>query len=160
MSSKSRALVSETNAVFPIVEAATMLITSMEISRTRTSQFPAVLHTASLALSSGQYLRWTSKNLQVRWADGKYGHPNFRKPTWLVKGSGYGSNCQKSYSADVAEYLKSQYISQNCSKKNNLSYRIQTSVPKFFCTQRQKSKATKHYKEDIVEKVYREHLPI
>ena len=37
-------------------------------------------------------------------ADGKYGHPNFRKPNWLVQGSGYGSNCQKSYSADVAEH--------------------------------------------------------
>ena len=60
----------------------------------------------------------------------------------------------------MLQNIKSQYISKNCSKKNNLSYRIQTSVPKFFCTQRQKSKATKHYKEDIVEKVYREHLPI
>ena len=54
----------------------------------------------------------TSKNLQVRWADGKYGHPNFRKPIWLVKGSRYGSNCQKSYSADVAEYLKPVYITK------------------------------------------------
>ena len=61
----------------------------------------------------------------------------------------------------MLQNIKSQYIQQKCSKKNNLSYRIQTSVPKFFCTPRQKkSKATKHYKEDIVEKVYREHLPI
>ena len=54
----------------------------------------------------------TSKNLQVRWADGKYGHPNFRKPIWLVKGSRYGSNCQKSYSADVAEYKKPVYTTK------------------------------------------------
>ena len=38
-----------------------MVITSMQKERTQTSQFPAVLHTASLALFSEQYLRWTSK---------------------------------------------------------------------------------------------------
>ena len=42
---------------------ATMLNTSMEKSRTRTSQFPAVLHTASLA---------KFKLLQVRWTAGEY----------------------------------------------------------------------------------------
>ena len=30
----------------------------------------------------------------------------------MVKGSRYGSNCQKSYSADVAEYLKPVYITK------------------------------------------------
>ena len=44
------------------------------------------------------------KCLQIRWADGKYVQPKFRKPIWLVQGSGYGSNCQKSYSAEVAEH--------------------------------------------------------
>ena len=43
-------------------------------------------------------------------ADGKYGHPNFRKPNWLVQGSEYGSNCHKSCSADVAENKKPVYI--------------------------------------------------
>ena len=53
----------------------------------------------------------------------------------------------------MLQNIKSQYIQQNCSKKNNLSYRIQTSVPKFFCPKRrEKSAATKHYKEDTSRK--------
>ena len=53
----------------------------------------------------------------------------------------------------MLQKIKSQYISKNCSKKNNLSYRIQTSVPKFFCPKRrEKSAATKHYKEDTSRK--------
>ena len=43
----------------------------------------------------------------------------------------------------MLQNIKSQYIQQNCSKKNNLIYRIQTSVPKFFCTPRQKVESNK-----------------
>ena len=53
----------------------------------------------------------------------------------------------------MLQNIKSQYIPQNCTKKNNLIYRIQTSVPKFFCPKRrEKSTATKHYKEDTSRK--------
>ena len=53
----------------------------------------------------------------------------------------------------MLQNIKSQYIHQNCSKKNNLIYRIQTSVPKFFCPKRRKkSAATKRYKEDTSRK--------
>ena len=44
----------------------------------------------------------------------------------------------------MLQNIKSQYISKNCStncsKKNNLSYRIQTSVPKFFLHTKTKSR--------------------
>ena len=50
----------------------------------------------------------------------------------------------------MLQNLKSQYIQLNCSKKNNLIYRIQTSVP---CPKRRvKSAATKRYKEDTSRK--------
>ena len=53
----------------------------------------------------------------------------------------------------MLQKIKSQYISKNCSKKNNLSYRIQTSVRKFFCPKRRKeSTATKHSRRTQVKK--------
>ena len=92
------------------------------------------------------------KNLQVRWADGKYGHPNFRKPTWLVKGSGYGSNCQKSYSADVAEYKKPVYTTK-LFEEEQFDLQNTDFSSKVFCPKRrEKSTATKHYKEDTSRK--------
>ena len=77
----------------------------------------------------------------------------------MVKGSRYGSNCQKSYSADVAEYLKPVYITKLFEEEQ---FELQNSdfSSKVFLHTETKSKATKHYKKDIVEKVYREHLPI
>ena len=45
--------------------------------------------------------------------------------------------CQKSNSTDVAEKIKPVY-NTNCSQKNNLKSRIQTSVPKFFAIQKRK----------------------
>ena len=45
--------------------------------------------------------------------------------------------CQKSNSTDVAEKIKPVY-NTNCSEKNNLKSRIQTSVPKFFAIQKRK----------------------
>ena len=64
----------------------------------------------------------------------------------------------------MLQNIKSQYISKNCStncsKKNNLGYRIQTSVPKFCWPKRQPQSAATTLREHKVLKVYREHLPI
>ena len=64
----------------------------------------------------------------------------------------------------MLQNIKSQYISKNCStncsKKNNLSYRIQTSVPRFFCPKRRsESAAIKHY-EDTSQKRYTENTSL
>ena len=64
--------------------------------------------------------------------------------------------CQKSNSTDVAEELKPVY-NTNCSLKNNLKTRIQSSVPKFFAIQKRKfSRRQKTYNRNAkVEKVYK-----
>ena len=63
---------------------------------------------------------------------------------------------QKSNSTDVAEELKPVY-NTNCSLKNNLKTRIQSSVPKFFAIQKRKfSRRQKTYNRNAkVEKVYK-----
>ena len=64
--------------------------------------------------------------------------------------------CQNSNSTDVAEEIKPVY-NTNCSQKNNLKTRIQTSVPKFFAIQKRKfSRRQKTYNRNAkVEKVYK-----
>ena len=64
----------------------------------------------------------------------------------------------------MLQNIKSQYISKNCStncsKKNNLSYRIQTSVPKIcWPKRRSESAATKHY-ENTSQKRYTENTSL
>ena len=66
-------------------------------------------------------------------------------------------NLSNSNSTDVAEKIKPVY-NTNCSQKNNLKSRIQTSVPKFFAAQEKKeffSLAKDTQQERKVEKVYR-----
>ena len=65
-------------------------------------------------------------------------------------------NLSKSNSTDVAEEIKPVY-NTNCSQKNNLKTRIQTSVPKFFAIQKRKfSRRQKTYNRNAkVEKVYK-----
>ena len=62
--------------------------------------------------------------------------PNSENPFDWLKGVDTEATV-RNHIRQMLQNIKSQYIQQNCSKKNNLSYRIQTSVPKFFCTQRQ-----------------------
>ena len=65
--------------------------------------------------------------------------------------------CQKSNSTDVAKELKPVY-NTNCSQKNNLKTRIQTSVPKFFTIQKRKFSRRQrhtHNRNAKVEKVYK-----
>ena len=55
------------------------------------------------------------------------------QPDWL-KGVDTEATVRNHIRQMLQNFLKSQYISQKCSKKNNLSYRIQTSVPKVLLT--------------------------
>ena len=72
------------------------------------------------------------------------------------KGIQCWKTCQKLNSTDVAEELKPVY-NTNCSLKNNLKTRIQSSVPKFFAIQKRKfSRRQKTYNRNAkVEKVYK-----
>ena len=81
------------------------------------------------------------------------------QPDWL-KGVDTEATV-RNHIRQMLQNIKSQYIQQNCSKKNNLIYRIQTSVPKFFAQRDEKSLQQQNTTSRTqVEKVYREHLPI
>ena len=69
--------------------------------------------------------------------------------------------CQNSNSTDVAEELKPVY-NTNCSLKNNLKTRIQTSVPKFFAIQKRKFLTGKRHTTGTqkLKRYTREYLPI
>ena len=90
------------------------------------------------------YRMWirTSQNQKTNWIGGK--------------GFDVEKTCQNSNSTDVAEKLKPVY-NTNCSLKNNLKTRIQSSVPKFFAIQKRKfSRRQKTYNRNAkVEKVYK-----
>ena len=109
--------------------------TSLEKPRTRTSQFPAVLHTASL-------VKFFRKNLFEFHNFCKYVEQlmitdiqNSENQLDWLEGIIYGSNCQKTDSTDVAEQIKPVY-NIIVLRRTILISRIQTSVPKFFCTNR------------------------
>ena len=90
------------------------------------------------------YRMWirTSQNQKTNWIGGK--------------GFNVLKTCQNLNSTDVAEELKPVY-NTNCSLKNNLKTRIQSSVPKFFAIQKRKfSRRQKTYNRNAkVEKVYK-----
>ena len=64
----------------------------------------------------------------------------------------------------MLQNIKSQYISKNCStncsKKNNLSYRIQTSVPKSFVDQRDDHSLQQRHYENTSQKRYTENTSL
>ena len=62
--------------------------------------------------------------------------PNSENQLDWLKGIRYRSNCQKTDSTDVAEHKKPVYNNMIVRRRTILIYRIQTSVPKFFCPQR------------------------
>ena len=77
------------------------------------SQFPAVLHTASLFSQNLFWTNVTSQSLQVRSTEGDCGHPEIRKPIRLVKGVWCGSNCEKKNLTDVAGQKKNASVGRN-----------------------------------------------
>ena len=124
------------------------------------SQFPTVLHTDSQSFALSRNFSETSQTLQLRYTECDYEHPEIRKPIGLVERDSILKNLSKSNSTDVAEKIKPVY-NTNCSQKNNLKSRIQTSVPKFFAMKKSFLARQKTYNRDTKLKRYTgEHLPI
>ena len=86
-----------------------------------------------------QYLRWTSNICKYVEQMVSTDIPISEKQSDWFKGVDMEVTV-RNHIRQMLQNIKSQYISKNCStncsKKNNLSYRIQTSVPKFFFAQR------------------------
>jgi len=79
-----------------------------------------------------QYLRWTSNICKYVEQMVSTDIPNSENQFDWLKGVDTEATV-RNHIRQMLQNIKSQYIQQNCSKKNNLIYRIQTSVPKFFC---------------------------
>ena len=89
-----------------------------------------------------QYLRWTSNICKYVEQMVSTDIPNSENQFDWLKGVDAEATV-RNHIRQMLQNIKSQYISKNCStncsKKNNLSYRIQTSVPSFFCPKRRSS---------------------
>jgi len=110
-----------------------------------------------------QYLRWTSNICKYVEQMVSTDIPISENQFDWFKGVDMEATV-RNHIRQMLQNIKSQYISKNCStncsKKNNLSYRIQTSVPKFCCPKRRsESTATTHY-EDTSQKRYTENTSL
>ena len=86
--------------------------------------------------------------------------PNSENQFDFVKGIRYGSNCQKSYSTDVAEHKKLIYTKKLFGEEQFGLTEFRLQFQSFFCPKRQdNSVATKRQRRIQVEKVYKRTPP-
>ena len=106
-----------------------------------------------------QYPRWTSNICKYVEQMVSTDIPNSENQSDWFKGVDMEVTV-RNHIRQMLQNIKSQYISKNCStncsKKNNLSYRTQTSVPKIcWPKRRSESAATKHYENTVKKGIQR-----